>query len=142
MKRNSVTHRFVESVPDDPEEGVLYVSIPFATAIHKCCCGCGNEVVTPLSRTDWQLGFDGESVSLRPSIGNWSFPCQSHYWIHQDRVRWAERWSDDQIATGRKLDRVTKKRYFADAAEGYDKLGETGESRPGILRRLKRRLRR
>jgi len=28
-------------------------------------------------------------VSLAPSIGNWSFPCNSHYWITGNEVRWA-----------------------------------------------------
>jgi len=34
-------------------------------------------VVTPLSPTGWSLIFDGETVSLYPSIGNWNFPCRS-----------------------------------------------------------------
>src|SRR5688572_12008813 len=83
-----LSHRFVKSVPEQLEEGVLYVSIEYATAIHRCCCGCGNEVVTPLSPKDWKLTFDGESVSLSPSIGNWSFKCRSHYWIARNRIRW------------------------------------------------------
>jgi len=60
-------------------------------------CGCNNEVVTPLSPTDWQLTFDGESVSLNPSIGNWSFKCKSHYWIVKDTIKMARKWSDDEI---------------------------------------------
>jgi len=51
MKRSAVTHEFVEHLPHELEEGRIYVSILFATAAHKCCCGCGNEVVTPLSPT-------------------------------------------------------------------------------------------
>ena len=66
----SLDHRFVEYIPDSLEEGVIYVSIPFATVLHPCCCGCGNEVVTPLDPTDWHLTFDGRSVPLSPSIGN------------------------------------------------------------------------
>jgi hypothetical protein len=60
-------------------------------------CGCNNEVVTPLSPTDWQLTFDGESVSLNPSIGNWSFKCKSHYWIVKDTIKMVRKWSDDEI---------------------------------------------
>jgi hypothetical protein len=86
MKQAALTHEFVDYMPDVPQEGTLYISIRFATAIHKCCCGCGNEVVTPLSPTDWKLIFDGDTVSLDPSIGNWSFPCQSHYWIRRNNV--------------------------------------------------------
>src|SRR5262249_34855974 len=89
-----------------------YVCIPFATVVHKCCCGCGHEVVTPLTPTDWKLIFDGVSISLYPSIGNWSFPCQSHYWIQHDRVRWAGRWSRDEIDAGRAADALAKTDYY------------------------------
>ena len=60
-----LTHEFVHFIPEDLAEGVLYVSIPFVTAMHLCCCGCGNEVVTPLNPDGWHLIFDGESVSVR-----------------------------------------------------------------------------
>lgn len=105
-------HEFVETIPNSLAEGTLYISIAYATAIHKCCCGCGNEVVTPLSPTDWKLTFDGETVSLDPSIGNWSFTCQSHYWIDGNIVHWASRWSKKQIEAGRKRDRIAKNQYF------------------------------
>ncbi|WP_353963011.1 DUF6527 family protein [Streptomyces sp. NBC_00365] len=39
-------------------------------------CGCGRKVVTPLAPQEWKLTLDGVSVSLHPSIGNWSFPLQ------------------------------------------------------------------
>ena len=107
-----LTHEFVEFIPEELRESTLYVCIPFATVVHRCCCGCGREVVTPLSPTDWKLIFDGVSVSLHPSVGNWSFPCQSHYWIQHNRVRWAERWSQDQIDAGRAADVLAKVRYF------------------------------
>ena len=38
-KLNKVTHQFVNQVPEQLAEGVVYVSIPFATVIHACCCG-------------------------------------------------------------------------------------------------------
>ena len=88
-----LTHEFIEYLPEELKERTLYVSLKFATVVHKCCCGCGREVVTPLSPPDWQLTFDGVSISLHPSIGSWNLPCQSHYWIHRNRVRWAGRWS-------------------------------------------------
>lgn len=90
-------HSFVRLIPDQLEDGVLYISTKHSTAIHKCVCGCNNEVVTPLSPTDWQLTFDGESVSLNPSIGNWSFKCKSHYWIVKDTIKMVRKWSDDEI---------------------------------------------
>ena len=94
MKNNiHFIHKFVEYIPDKMENRTVYVSIRFATAVHKCCCGCGYEVVTPLSPSGWQLSYDGESISLWPSIGNWNFPCKSHYWIKNDSVKWARKWS-------------------------------------------------
>src|SRR4051812_41915563 len=83
-----LTHEFVEYVPENLEERTLYVSVKFKTVLHKCCCGCGREVVTPLSPTGWKLTFDGETISLRPSIGSWNLPCQSHYWIEDNTARW------------------------------------------------------
>jgi len=104
--------RFVEFIPEIIEEGVLYVSMEHATAIHKCCCGCGNEVVTPLSPTDWTLVYDGMTITLAPSIGNWGFPCQSHYWIRGNSVIWARRWSRKRIEAARLAARFAKERYF------------------------------
>ena len=92
---------FRETVPDRPQAGVLYVSIVYTTAVHLCACGCGLEVVTPLSPRDWKLVFDGETVSLLPSVGNWGIPCQSHYWIKSNRVQWARKWSLSEIQAAR-----------------------------------------
>ena len=108
----TLTHKFVKNVPEVIEDGVVYVSVEYATAIHKCCCGCGKEVVTPLSPTDWQLCFDGKTISLYPSIGNWSFPCQSHYWITNNEIRWAPKWTKEQIKRGRKMEEVARQNYF------------------------------
>lgn len=88
-------HKFVEFIPDELEAGILYVSITYATVLHKCACGCGNEVVTPLSPSDWQLTFNGEAISLFPSIGNLSFLCRSHYWIKKNEVLWVEDWYEE-----------------------------------------------
>ena len=60
--------------------------------MHLCCCGCGNEVVTPLNPDGWRLTFDGESVSLHPSISNPDMDCRSHYWITRDKVCWVPQW--------------------------------------------------
>src|ERR1700686_1232920 len=97
-------HGFVEYMPDVLMDGTIYVSMTFATVAHKCCCGCGGEVVPPLSPPDWGLSFDGQSISLDPSIGNWSFSCKSHYWIRRNKVIWAPRWSEKQIQGGRAHD--------------------------------------
>lgn len=109
---DQVRHEFVEFIPAALEEGVVYVSIPYATVVHRCCCGCDQEVVTPLSPTDWALVFDGESISLKPSVGNWGLPCRSHYWIIRNRIRWAKGWTNTKIAEAREKDRRRKAAYF------------------------------
>ena len=114
-------HKFVESLPDVLEEKTLCVCMEFATAAHKCACVCGREVVTPFSPTDWKVIYDGKTVTLDPSIGNWSFPCRSHYWIRRDRVEWAPAWSDEEIKMGHMRDRRAKEIYFGsveDSAQG------------------------
>ncbi len=93
-RRSDLMHRFVATIPDTLEAGVLYVSIEYAIAVHSCACGCGQDVVTPLSPRDWSLTFDGETVSLSPSIGNWGFACRSHYWIRRGAVVWVPQWDD------------------------------------------------
>lgn len=140
-------HEFVDFIPNGLKEGVIYISIGFTTVAHNCCCGCGREVVTPLSPTDWKLIFDGQSVSLDPSIGNWSFPCQSHYWIRRNKVRWAERWTQAQIDAGRSHDRLSKERYFGNGPEPVVQGSDASvpkapedKAKLSLWRRLKRRL--
>ena len=143
----ALTHKFVEYIPDNLIDGTVYVSIAFATVAHKCCCGCGNEVITPLSPTDWKLIFNGESISLYPSIGNWSFPCKSHYWIENNKVSWAPRWSREKIDTGRANDSLAKEKYFdttkspalRDTLAGNGRT-EEDTTKESVWRRLKKRL--
>ncbi len=101
MTSASIAHEFVDSMPPDLKSGVVYVSIGFRTTMHLCACGCGIEVVMPLRPTAWSLTYDGDAISMSPSVGNWSFPCRSHYWIRRGRVEWAGDWSDKQVEDGR-----------------------------------------
>lgn len=118
QRDSTVRHEFVEFIPDELERGTIYISMRFATASHLCLCGCDNKVVTPIRPTDWKLIFDGKTVSLDPSIGNWSFPCQSHYWIRNNRVKWAPKWSPEQIDRGRRYDHHAKESYFEGTTSG------------------------
>jgi hypothetical protein len=108
-----LNHEFVEFIPEELQERTLYISKKYGTAVHKCCCGCGHEVVTPLSPVGWRLTFDGKTVSLYPSIGNWSLPCKSHYFITRNRVEWSYEWSEEAIALGRERAASAKEIYFA-----------------------------
>ncbi len=118
MQCSHLEHRFVHHMPSELEPGVLYVSVEFHSVMHQCCCGCGREVVTPLTPTDWSMTFNGKTVSLQPSVGNWSFPCRSHYWIRSNRVFGAEPWSDDQVRQERTRDAAAKAAYFRESAVG------------------------
>lgn len=113
MKTKVLHHSFVRFIPETVDEGVIYISMEYGTAQHCCVCGCGSLVVTPFSPTDWQLCFNGEAVTLSPSIGNWNFACQSHYWIRKGRIQWAGKWSEDEIEDGRKRDQINKGRHVA-----------------------------
>ncbi len=113
MKLLRITPRFVQYVPDRLEPGVLYISERFRTCSHLCCCGCGEEVVTPLSEAEWKLTRQGELVSLWPSVGNWDYACQSHYVIERNQVRWAGRMSTRDIARVKQRDELDLQRMVA-----------------------------
>ncbi len=112
MRQTQLSHQFVEFIPERLDQGVLYISQRYGTAAHKCCCGCGEEVITPLNPTDWCLRMDGNVVTLHPSIGNWSFACRSHYWIRRNKVVWAGEMPQRQIERSRAIDRAAKDGYF------------------------------
>jgi hypothetical protein len=140
MSKPTLTPQFVKYIPDRLESGILYISLDFATASHKCACGCGAEAVTPLAPTGWKLSFDG-TVSLDPSIGMWSFPCRSHYWIEQNTIVWAPRWSKEQVKAGRDYDALERRRYFEERkwdAEGEG--AETDRPRSSFWKRIKQKL--
>ena len=100
-----IQHKFVELIPKEKEPGILYISLEYAVASHLCACGCGELVVTSLAPRAWSMTFDGETVSLNPSIGNWSLPCKSHYWIRKGQIRWARTFDDSEIAAVRSRNR-------------------------------------
>lgn len=103
MRIDRIVPQFVTSFPSELEPGVLYVSATFSTTAHACACGCGREVIAPLSPAQWVLTFDG-AVSLRPSIGNWGLPCRSHYVIDRGHIRWAGSFSAIEVRRNRESD--------------------------------------
>ncbi|MDP9340544.1 MAG: DUF6527 family protein [Actinomycetota bacterium] len=144
MKQRVIAHEFVELVPEELEEGKLYISIPYETAVHLCACGCGIKVVTPISPPEWLLIWDGDTVSLTPSIGNWQFPCRSHYWITRSRVVWAGALSDARIAEGRRREAVQRDAYHAERQlqERADPHTPHPRAHTSAWQRLRRALRR
>ena len=95
--QRTIKPEFVDFIPEELDPGVLYVSMRYKSVAHLCCCGCGNKVVTPLSPTGWQLSYNGKAISLTPSVGNWKLECQSHYWIEDNQIEWAGRWSQSHV---------------------------------------------
>ena len=89
MEQPQLTLEHVKFFPEDLDDRTLYVSLPYRTASHKCPCGCGNMVVTPLGPSGWQLTLDDGGATLHPSIFSRALDCQSHYWIRGNRVVWA-----------------------------------------------------
>jgi len=102
----------VHYMPKELEPGVLYVSEEFDAAAHLCACGCGAKIRTPLGPTEWSFEETPRGPTLRPSVGNWQQCCQSHYWMGQGEVRWAEKWSPEQIEAGRRAEQVRRLAYY------------------------------
>lgn len=122
MLTSTLEPEFVDTFPVPMRPAVLYVSILYRTTGHLCCCGCGEEVIAPLSPAQWKLTYDGETVSLDPSIGNWSLPCQSHYVIRRNRVSERRRFTPEEISANRASDRVLLSDYHG--------VGTTGDAVP------------
>jgi len=105
-----MTAELVESVPAQMMPSVVDVSEKYSTSAHLCCCGCVQEVFTPLPPARWRVTVDQRGrVSFFPSIGNWSLACQSHYMIERAEVRWARTFSDDEIAWNRETERACRR---------------------------------
>jgi hypothetical protein len=105
-----ISHEFVTVMPPKGslKENTVYISLEYGIVLHKCACGCGLEINTPLTPRDWNLTFNGESISLWPSVGNWSNPCRSHYVIKNGWVHWSDDWTDAKIKNAREEERARR----------------------------------
>jgi hypothetical protein len=99
-------------MPKELSQGILYVSREYAVAGHVCACGCGAKVITPLGPAEWTYFERNGRPTLRPSIGNWQLPCQSHYFITDGQIEFAGLWSDAQIAAGRHAEEQRRQDYY------------------------------
>jgi hypothetical protein len=102
----------VHYVPKALESGILYVSEEFGACLHLCACGCGTKVSTPIGPTDWALEETQAGPTLAPSVGNWQFPCKSHYYIRGGQIVWAGAWTPEQIKSGRRAEEKRHRAYF------------------------------
>ncbi|WP_415750318.1 DUF6527 family protein [Burkholderia sp. BCC1985] len=117
-----VRHEYVEYIPDQLTPGVLYISVRFRTASHLCCCGCGLKVVTPLNPAKWSLTDHGAGVSLSPSVGNWGYPCRSHYRIIRNQIHWGGQLNHRQIAAVQQRDRMDVERHATTKSPAAEQL--------------------
>ena len=90
MKIFELTPAYSQYIPEQLEEGILYISEEFQIAIHLCACGCKRQTVTPLENDGWALTKNNQKVTLRPSIGNFmgENPYHSHYYITDNKIQW------------------------------------------------------
>jgi len=132
----TIRPEFVEFVPKELKEGVLYISVPYSTTVHKCACGCGSKITLPISPVKWRLMYDGETTSLWPSVGNWSYPCQSHYWIEQNRIEWSSKWSREKIEAGRARDKADRERHLRSRSEPAEAQPSAAEPGRGLIDRF------
>ena len=133
MPFRNLEHRFCAHIPESLDPGVLYVSMEYATAAHSCCCGCGEEVVTPFTPTDWEMSFNGHAISLWPSIGNWTLPCRSHYVVREGTVIEAGPWTDEKIVAERRRDRAAKAQFYGTAAKTELRETDSADARGGSI---------
>lgn len=101
-----------KQIPKDLEPGVLYVSEEFEFTTHLCACGCGSIIRIPLGPTEWEFTDTKGGPTLFPSVGNWQQKCQSHYWITRGEIRWAPKWSPEEIAEGRRQEEERRQTYY------------------------------
>ena len=96
MKITELIPVYVDEIPNELEEGKLYVSKKYLTVIHLCACGCKKKTVTPIGHSGWKLSEYNDIItnqpliSIRPSIGNFSGekPYHAHYFITNNKIIW------------------------------------------------------
>ena len=108
----TIVPEFVNRVPSKLEEGVIYISTSVNTAVHLCPCGCKTEIVTPIDPSEWNFTYDGETISLHPSVGVWGAKCKSHYWIIKNNIEWSRTYNDREISAVRTKESLDNKNYF------------------------------
>jgi hypothetical protein len=85
---------FVETMPDEKQEGVLYISMEYGGSGHRCPCGCGEWIWLPFNTEtvnnphEWKLTNNNNLITFEPSIGSFQIPCKSHYYIRENKVVW------------------------------------------------------
>ncbi len=84
--RSAATHDFATLIPDELEDGVVYslAAVPWPCT---AAAAAAESAITPLDPAQWSLTYDGQTVSLDPSIAGGR--CQLGTIITRGVVRWA-----------------------------------------------------
>jgi len=81
------------------------------------------------------MTFDGEAVSLKPSIGSWNLECRSHYVVDRGRVIAAGTWTDGEIVAERRRDSHVKAEYYRSRNQDNGQPGKPAVTEVGPARR-------
>ena len=82
--------KFFDHIPNGKvKEGELWISMKYGIVSLSCPCGCGNATDLPIAPNKWSITFDGDKVSISPSILASYFKCKSHYHITNNQIVWA-----------------------------------------------------
>ncbi len=119
MRTNKMKIAFVDRIPVNINEGILYICLDCNVIVHLCACGCKEKVVLQIHPDFWKMIYDGEKISLWPSIGNFQYQCGSHYYIKNNKVIWCDT-ENNKISKSRKrknykmhqILKNIKKKYF------------------------------
>lgn len=122
----TIVPKFVERVPSVIEEGVIYISISVNTAVHLCPCGCKTEIVTPIDPSEWNFTYDGETITLHPSVGVWGAKCKSHYWIKRNHVEWSRTYTNIEIDEVRTQESLENQEYYNQLKNEEDQIKKIG----------------
>lgn len=72
---------------------------------------------------------------MSPSIGNWNFPCRSHYIIKRGQVVVAESWNSRLVMAGRSQDRANKAQYYQPKLDDFS--DDRADEERGVLGKLR-----
>lgn len=111
---SEVSFEFVDLLPPVLKDGVVYISIEHRTIVHNCCSGCGERVVLGIGPAEWALTYDGETISLNPSVGAGALTCNSHYWIKKNKVAWVKPLTATQTKESQLADREAAVAHYAE----------------------------
>jgi hypothetical protein len=83
----------MSTVPNATGDEIFIVGTPFTLkwAVFDCPCGLGHKLTVNLMKSQWprwKAAIEEGRLSLRPSLIVDDHPCESHFWLINNTVRW------------------------------------------------------